>query len=112
MTGFSKAVRNLIVARSRGACEVCFFGRVEQIHHRRPRGAGGSRRADTNQPANGLAVCSDCHRIAERDREIALANGWLVLQGHDPALVPLLRFGSDWVLMDNEGGITVYKDGA
>ena len=38
MTGFSKAVRELVQARSGGFCEVCGVGAVEQAHHRRPRG--------------------------------------------------------------------------
>ena len=112
MTGFSKPVRELILARSKGGCEIGFFCYPEQIHHRRPRGAGGSKARDTNQAANGLALCAACHRMVESNREQALANGWLVLQGHDPAAVPVLRHGSDWVIFDNEGGITVYKDGA
>jgi hypothetical protein len=38
--------------------------------------------------------------------------GWLVRQGHDPASVPMVRFGSDWVLLNNDGKTTAYKEGA
>ena len=112
MTGFPKAVRDTILARAKGGCEVCFFAQPDQIHHRRPRGAGGSKAVDTNTASNGLAICSGCHRMVESNRKEAFTNGWLVHQGHDPASVPVLRFGSDWVLLADDGTTTTYKAGA
>ena len=106
MTGFSKAVRDTILARAKGGCEVCFFAQPDQIHHRRPRGAGGSKASDTNTAANALALCTECHTWIESNRVKALEVGWLVRQGHDPATVPVLRFGSDWVLLADDGTTT------
>ena len=104
MTGFSKQVRDTILARANGGCELCHFHHPEQIHHRRPRGAGGSKAADTNQAANGLALCAECHRMVESDRVAALANGWLVRQGFDPAEVPVVLRGM-WAVLTVEGKV-------
>jgi len=44
VTGFPKKVRAIIEARAKGICERCQFTNVGlQIHHRRPRGMGGSK---------------------------------------------------------------------
>ena len=104
MTGFSKAVRELVQARSGGFCEVCGVGAVEQAHHRRPRGAGGSKAADTNNIANCLGACTQCHSMIESRREFALDRGWLVRQGHDPAEVPVVWQGT-WVQLTDEGRV-------
>jgi hypothetical protein len=50
--------------------------------------------------------------MVESNRELALENGWLVRQEHDPAGVPVMRHGSDWCLLDNQGGTTTHKEGA
>jgi hypothetical protein len=63
-------------------------------------------------PANGLALCLVCHLMVESNRELALENGWLVRQEHDPAGVAVMRHGSDWYLLDNQGGTTTHKEGA
>lgn len=114
MTGFSKQVRQTIAVRSSdyntGAYPVCEVMAICQgvpataVHHRRPRAAGGSRRPDTNQAANGLAVCDRCHFWCESHREKAFGFGWLVRQTAVPAEVQVLRRGK-WVLLDNEGQI-------
>ncbi len=104
MTGFSKQVRDRILERSQGQCEICGLAAPEQIHHRRPRGSGGSKAADTNRAANGLAICSSCHAIVESRREFALDRGWLVRQGYSPVNVPVVFHGS-WALLTDDGGV-------
>jgi len=111
MTGFSRATKELIYDRAAGHCEICGMGAVEQAHHRRPRGAGGSTADDTNTAANGLGICQRCHDMTESRRTVALDRGWLVRQGHDPAAVPVLRHGADWVLLQPEGGVFVPPQG-
>ena len=95
-TGFPPKVRQQIVERSSGRCEVmaqgCTFT-AQAIHHRRPRGMGGSRRPDTNTAANGLAVCDACHRWIESERDAALTLGWLVPQNQSPKDVPVVYRG-------------------
>jgi hypothetical protein len=81
--------RDAVKERSGGVCEVC-RGSAEQIHHRQPRAMGGTRRPGVHMPANLLHVCAACHRHIESHRSAALLNGWLVRQGQDPAVVPVL----------------------
>lgn len=73
------------------------------IHHRRPRGIGGSRREDTNLPSNLLSLCAPCHDYIESHRAEALENGWLLHQGVDPPSVAVLvAHGSRWVYLNDE----------
>lgn len=107
MTGFSQEVRQLINQRSDGVCEVQVRcqGRAApgwQLHHRRARGMGSSKRPETNMPANALAVCVDCHHWIEHNREIARGNGWLLKQTQMPELVPVLR-RHVWSWLNNDG---------
>lgn len=101
-TGPSPKARRVVLDRAGGCCEVCgvllhdgttFIG-AHSVHHRRPRGSGGSSRADTNAPSNLLLLCGSattpggCHAHIEGHRAEALVYGWLVPQGGDPAAVP------------------------
>lgn len=106
MTGFSPKVRQIIQDRADEICERCSLRPVSEHHHRRPRGSGGSRRADTNTPANAAGLCSECHLRCERYRSEALDLGWLVPQGIDPSTVPVYYRQSDWVLLEEDGSIT------
>lgn len=106
MTGFSKLVREIIFDRADGCCERCGRRTYDmQAHHRRPRGAGGSRRPETNQPANGLLLDSECHLWVESNRAAALSDGLLVAQGDTPATVPVFRRGV-YVWLGDDGSIT------
>lgn len=106
MTGFSKRVREIITERAGGACERCGSARGDmQMHHRRPRGAGGSRRPETNQAANGLLLDSACHLWIESNRTAALSDGLLVRQSDTPATVPVFRRGV-YVWLGDDGSIT------
>ena len=103
MTGFPKAVREQIVERAGGACERCgMTAQASQHHHRRARGMGGSKAADTNTAANGLLLCIPCHADVESNREEALRFGWLVRQGQNPMEVSVLRKGA-WVRLADNG---------
>ena len=99
-------IRPGLVVRSGGRCEAC--GRAlttEQlhVHHRRPRGMGGTRRSDVHSYANLLALHPACHAAIESRREQALDDGLLVLQSQDPATVPVLIGGRGWVLLTADG---------
>lgn len=83
-------------------------GRAWSLHHRRARGMGGTRRTDTNSPANLIPLCgsgtSGCHGYVEANRGEALTRGWLVTQLLNPAEVPVLvDHGSRWVYLSDEG---------
>jgi len=103
VTGFPKPVRDLVHARSGGFCERCGEQPAVQIHHRRPRGMGGSSREDTNNAANALHLCVGCHQWIESNRAEAVEMGWLVRQESKPLHMPVLLRG-EWVWLDDAGG--------
>lgn len=107
-TGFSKEVLALIDARSSGQCEILATGCTllgEQYHHRRPRGAGGTRRPDTNEASNGLLCCTRCHLRIESARTWALAHGFLLTQSSHPTSEPVWWRCSQTVLLDDGGNL-------
>lgn len=97
MTGPTKATRQGVLTRARMRCERC--ARVlscgYSIHHRRPRGMGGSHDEMTNTPANLVVLCGHattpggCHLWVEAHRTAARDEGFLVRSGTDPATVPV-----------------------
>lgn len=103
MTGFPNHVRQLIRQRADDRCEVCGkYSSDSQIHHRRARGAGGSKRDDTNTASNGLLVDFMCHSRIESYRAQAYDNGWLVRSGGSPIATPVL-YRDRLVLLDDDG---------
>lgn len=106
MSGFSKNVRALVTARAGGRCEKCgITGHGLQYHHRRPRGMGSTRRPDSNQAANCVLVCPDCHSHIESYRTESIVEGWLVRQHKQPSETPIWRH-SLWVFLDDYGYVT------
>lgn len=101
-TGFSPEVHDTIDGRAMGRCEVCGENIVEEHHHRRPRGMGGSKRPDTNTAANGLGVCGICHRMIESNRTVALLLGWLVHSHRQPSEVKVMYRG-EWCYLNENG---------
>jgi 5-methylcytosine-specific restriction protein A len=83
----SKAVAEFIIDRARGRCERCRAKRGQEIHHRQPRGMGGTRDPKLNMPENLVFLCGDCHRWCESHRNEARDTGWLVPRPTDPATV-------------------------
>lgn len=107
MTGFPNQVREMVLRRADGRCERCgMHCDVLQLHHRRPRGMGGSTDPATNTASNAVGLCPGCHAICESKRLDAEYMGFLVGQGHDPAAVPVFRWGQ-WVVLDAAGGYEV-----
>lgn len=108
-------MRNIIAERSQGRCEIrwaCGGDAATQVHHRRPRGMGGSSRESTNLPANGLAACTACHGWVETEgRELAKAMGWLVSQFEDdPETVPVM-VNRQWSVLENDGTVAALPVG-
>jgi 5-methylcytosine-specific restriction protein A len=108
-TGPAPDVVDLVYDRAAHSCELCLVavgpgrGDDHELHHRRPRRMGGSLLPDTNLPPNLLLLCPDCHSTVERERAAAYEGGWLVRQGDNPALVPVLIGAQRWVLLTVSG---------
>jgi len=103
---FTEKTRQVIRERAKNRCELCGtpVGMDAQIHHRKPRGMGGTKDDASRLACNGLFVHFRCHEKIERNREIALANGWLVRQSGDSQDQPVrLHYG--WVLLNADGSV-------
>jgi 5-methylcytosine-specific restriction protein A len=114
VTGFSADVRQTILARSEGYCEVMAPGcdlTATDIHHRRPRGMGGTKRSESNLASNSLNCCRKCHLRCEAMRNWARENGFVIWQSDDPAKTPVFwrsRFSGSrkvFVLLNDAGNI-------
>jgi hypothetical protein len=115
-TGFTPETRLNIMLRDE---HKCVFDGVPidlhyEIHHRRPRGMGGSRDPQTNSPANGILLCPEHHRWIEANRAEALVMGLLVRQIHDPAMQPVDHGVFGLVYLNNDATYTPFdlSDGA
>lgn len=113
-TGPTAATVALVWERDNGSCLRCgrglrFEGRgVEwSLHHRAPRGMGGTRQPWINKPGNLVTLCGSgvtgCHGWVEANRGQATEQGWLVsrLSVKIPVLVPVVDLdGIEWWLSD------------
>jgi 5-methylcytosine-specific restriction protein A len=102
-TGPILAVRDLVYHRAGFRCERC--GTADgpfAIHHRRPRGMGGTRRPETNFASALLLLCDACHSTVESRRRYALGLGYLVPSSQDPAETPVDVRGR-WVHLTPSG---------
>lgn len=98
MSGVPADVRAEVIGRDQSRCVACgdyvntSSGRYS-LQHRRARGMGGSRAADTNRPANLILMCgsatTDCHGAVEQAPTWASKMGYRVDQGVDPTTVPV-----------------------
>lgn len=95
---FTDKTRDLIKDRAGQRCEVCGLTGTTQIHHRQPRGMGGSAARPIRSAANGLLVHVDCHRRIEINRAKAYLLGHLVHRGDDPEQVRVRLWDGWWYL--------------
>jgi hypothetical protein len=105
-----EATVRLVKARAQNRCERCGTADALRwsLHHRKPRGMGGSKDPAMNSPANILLLCGSgttgCHGWVESHREEAYETGLLVYRNDDPAETPVtLRHGEVW--LDDVGGV-------
>lgn len=116
--GFSDATVELIVTRDKALCAWCgrwcggFRGDDWQIHHRRPRAAGGTSLEWVNQPANGLLLHPRCHADVESNRTRALALGFLIYANsqHTAVAVPVRHAVHGPVHLLNDGSVRPISD--
>lgn len=113
---FSAATVALIRRRDGDCCALC-GGQISgergfdwSVHHRCPRGAGGTSTGWVGSPANGLLLhghgTAGCHGEVEGNRAKAERDGFLLSRlGRATALViPVLHAVHGWVLLDERGG--------
>lgn len=105
--GVSRETRMSVIGRDRGRCFRCgrhvvaadslavgVFWAWEpySIHHRKPRGMGGTRNPEVNSTANLLLLCgtgtTGCHGWVESNREDAQEQGLLIRDVDEAGLLP------------------------
>lgn len=85
-TGPDLTTRTKVFMRAKGLCEICSKPLNQSwgvsIHHRRPRGMGGTKRTNTNNLSNLVALCgtgtTGCHGWIESHREDAYERGYII----------------------------------
>lgn len=97
--------RQAAIVRDAWRCAKCRTTTHLDVHHRAPRGMGGSSNPNRHNPDRLLTLCRTCHDWVETHRTHAYRNGWLIRTGTDPATVPTLIAGR-WWLLHPDGGRT------
>lgn len=106
-------IRHLLACRSGHRCEICGIqlgpGEEGTVHHRQPRGRGGTSDPDIDLLSNLLLLCGGAlggilgdHGLTESYREEAYALGRLVKHPLDPAKVPVVLYGGRRRMLDPE----------
>lgn len=88
-TGPDLRTRQGVIDRDERRCRRC-RAPMAHLHHRKPRGLGGSRDPLINSPANLVCLCAGCHEWIERHRTESYDTGWLVHRRESPSDIPLL----------------------
>lgn len=103
---------DVVDARSGLRCELAVdvyetrcSARATSHHHRRRRGAGGSSDAETETPANILAVCLVHHDAIHHRPKLSRSLGLLVDYGNSPAATPVTLWAGP-VLLGADGSMT------
>lgn len=96
----SAEVAEAVIARDLWCCVGCGLGIMGlergvgwSIHHRIPRGMGGTKDPKVSSPANLIVLCGSgttgCHGDVESHRDKARERGLLLWRSQDPAKVPV-----------------------
>jgi 5-methylcytosine-specific restriction enzyme A len=113
-TGPTTGTRKLVMTRADNHCERCgkAITGAYSIHHRKPRGMGGTKDPVANSPSNLVLLCGSattpggCHTSVEKFRQAAVTTGWIVARTTDPARVPLKYHSGRWYLLNDDGTLT------
>lgn len=108
ITGPDAGTRLGVVQRANWKCERCgtLVPQSISVHHRTPRGMGGTRDQNINAPSNLVLLCGSgttgCHGWIESHREAARELGWLVPRGFNSTEIPIIEnTGRAWLLDDD-----------
>ncbi|MBF6374499.1 HNH endonuclease [Nocardia farcinica] len=106
-TGATPAVLMLVKSRAGGRCERCAapIPTTAEVHHRIPRGMGGTRDPRVNRPSALVVLCPQCHRRIESYREKARLDGWLVRRTSNPTEVAIESRLHGRVLLADDGSV-------
>jgi hypothetical protein len=100
---FTEKTRELIKERADHRCELCGIRMAYgPIHHRQPRGMGGTRLKTKASCSNGIYVHTTCHNMIESDRSRAYMMGWLVRMGAS-AESQEIKLWDGWFLLTPDG---------
>lgn len=82
-------VKHIVNERDQGSCVKCQAGATD-IHHRTPRGMGGTSDPEINYGLAGLvSLCRPCHGHVHANPAESYKNGLLVHSWEDPAACPI-----------------------
>ena len=101
-----KTNRQLVQGRAFGRCERCLKTTLcGHLHHRRPKGLGGSKAPDRHDVSNLVYLCPEDHSWAHGNPLEAIAAGYLVPRssGLSPLLVPIKDLSGHMRFLDNLG---------
>lgn len=104
------AARRLVRERDGDRCTMCginLTGQRASVHHRTPKGMGGS--ALLESPANLVTLCGSgttgCHSKAHANPEWSRNHGWIVSRSFDPAEIPVDMWDG-WHYLSDDGSRT------
>lgn len=100
------ANRRAVHDRAAGHCERCAMTTtVPHLHHRRPKGLGGSSRADRHAVSNLVQLCPTCHQQVHANPAMSAEDGWIVPRssGLEPAEVPIVNLLGSSAWLDDTG---------
>lgn len=107
----------MVYGRAQETCERCGQAGAStySVHHRRPRGMGGTKRLETDAATNLVLLCGSgttgCHGWVESHRWDAVLDGLIVPQHADPATTPVLLLRG-WTMLTEDGCYIDTTDGA
>lgn len=119
MSGITARTRETVLERDQHSCVSCGINISAaaigySVHHRIPRGMGGTRNPEVNMPANLLVLCGSgttgCHGWVESHRVLAREWGYLVHRHQAPEHVAVMT-PTGWVMFDHQGGRTPVEPG-
>jgi hypothetical protein len=101
-----RANRQIVQGRAFGRCERCLTATLcGDLHHRRPKGLGGSKAADRHDVGNLVYVCRSCHAWCHGNPTDAAETGFIVPRssGTHFTAVPITNLVGQTRFLDNEG---------